>query len=116
MQIANNSKPDIAISIQQNFFSDDAIGGTETFYYPGDAEGKKISEYIHGKLTAALMLKDMGAKPADLYVLRETNSPSVMLNIACLSNPEEERLLSEPQFRQKAAKAIVDGIKNYYHD
>lgn len=116
VQIANNSKPDIAISIQQNFFSDDAIGGTETFYYPGDAEGKKISEYIHGKLTAALMLKDMGTKPADLYVLRETNSPSVMLNIACLSNPKEERLLSEPQFRQKAAKAIVDGIKNYYHD
>ncbi|WP_213973799.1 stage II sporulation protein D [Tepidanaerobacter acetatoxydans] len=116
VQIANNSKPDIAISIQQNFFFDDAIGGTETFYYPGDAEGKKISEYIHRELTATLMLKDMGTKPADLYVLRETNSPSVMLNIACLSNPKEERLLSEPQFRQKAAKAIIDGIKNYYHD
>jgi stage II sporulation protein D len=35
-----------------------------------------------------------------------------MINIACLSNPEEERLLSEPEFRQKAAKAIIGGIKH----
>ncbi|NLZ54195.1 MAG: stage II sporulation protein D, partial [Thermoanaerobacteraceae bacterium] len=51
-----------------------------------------------------------------LFVLRETNNPSVLVNVAALSNPNEERLLSEPQFRQKAAKAIIDGIKVYYHE
>lgn len=116
VRISNDNKPDITISIQQNIFSDDQMGGTETFYYPGDIEGKKISQYIHRELTVALMLKDMGVKPADLFVLRETNNPSVMVNTAALSNPEEERLLSEPKFRQKAAKAIISGIKDYYHD
>ena len=116
VRISNDDKPDITISIQQNLYSDDQMGGTETFFYPGDLEGKKISEYIHRELIVALMLRDMGVKPADLFVLRETNNPSVMINIAFLSNPEEERLLSEPQFRLKAAKAIISGIKDYYHD
>lgn len=116
VRISNDSKPDITLSIQQNFFPDEHTGGTETFYYPGDVEGRKIAEYIHKELIAYLNLRDMGTKPADLYVLRETNNPSVMVNVAALSNPEEERLLSEPQFRQKAAMAIINGIKAYYHE
>lgn len=62
------------------------------------------------------MLKDLGVKPADLFVLRETNNPSVMVNAATLSNAEEERLLSEYKFREKIAEAIISGIKDYYHD
>jgi len=116
IRISNEIKPDITLSIQQNFFPDEQVGGTETFYYPGDVEGKKIAEFIHRELIAHLQLSDMGVKPADLFVLRETNNPSVMVNVAALSNPEEERLLSEPQFRQKAATAIINGIKCYYQE
>jgi len=116
VRISNENKPDITLSIQQNFFPEENMGGTETFYYPGDVEGKKIACSIHQELVALLQLKDLGTKPADLFVLRETNNPSVMVNIAAISNPEEERLLSEPQFRQKAAMAIINGIKRYYHE
>ncbi|MDD4568610.1 MAG: stage II sporulation protein D [Tepidanaerobacteraceae bacterium] len=116
VRISNENRPDITISIQQNIFADEQMGGTESFYYPGDIEGKKISEHIHRELLAVLMLKDLGVKQADLFVLRETNNPSVMINVAFLSNPEEERFLSEPEFRQKAAKAIINGIEAYYHD
>ena len=50
VRISNENKPDITVSIQQNVFPDDKIGGTETFFYPGDVEGKKIAEYIHREL------------------------------------------------------------------
>jgi len=116
VKISNERKPDITISIQQSVFSDDTIGGTETFYYPGDVEGRKLAERIHKELLSELMLKDMGVKEADLYILRETNNPSVMVNVAFLSNPEEERLLSEPEFRQKAARAITRAIVTYYQE
>lgn len=116
VKISNELKPDITVSIHQNVFPDERMGGSETFYYPGDFEGKKISEHIHRQLVCELTLKDLGVKEADLYVLRETNNPSVMVNIAFLSNPEEERLLSEPDFRQKAAKAIISGIEAYYQE
>jgi stage II sporulation protein D len=114
VKFSNDRKPDITISIHQNVFGDPTMGGTETFYYPGDAEGKEISEHLHRQLLSALMLKDQGVREADLYILRETNSPAALVNIAFLSNPEEERLLSEPEFRQRAAKAIIHGILAYY--
>nr|WP_245984813.1 stage II sporulation protein D [Biomaibacter acetigenes] len=116
VKFSNDKKPDITISIHQNVFMDDRMGGTETFYYPGDAEGKKLAEHIQRQLVSALMLHDLGAKQADLYVLRETNNPSVLVNVAFLSNPEEERLLSEPEFRQKAARAIIEGVILYYQE
>lgn len=116
VKFSNDIKPDFTISIHQNVFNDDKMGGTETFYYPGDAEGKKLAEHIHRELISALMLHDQGVKEADLYVLRETNNPSVLINVAFLSNPEEERLLSEPEFRMKAARAIIEGLVAYYQE
>lgn len=116
VKFSNNIKPDLTISIHQNIFNDEKIGGTETFYYPGDAEGRRLAEHIQRNLVSALMLRDLGAKEADLYVLRETNNPSVLVNVAFLSNPEEERLLSEPEFRQKAAAAIIEGVVSYYQE
>jgi stage II sporulation protein D len=116
VRISNEYRPDITISIHQNSFADDRMGGTETFYYPGDDEGKKLSEFIHRELISELKLKNLGVKEADLYILRETNNPSVLINLAFLSNPEEERLLSEPEFRQRAAKAIISGIIAYYQE
>ncbi|MDI3481006.1 MAG: stage sporulation protein [Tepidanaerobacteraceae bacterium] len=114
VRLSNQIKPDITVSIHQNVFNDDRAGGTETFYYPGDAEGKRLAEHIQRNLVCSLMLCDLGAKEADLYVLRETNNPSVLVNVAFLSNPEEEKLLSEPEFRHRAAAAIIEGIVSYY--
>src|SRR5690606_22302441 len=100
----------------QNVFSDESMCGSETFYYPGDIEGKRAAERIHSQLISMLSLEDLGVKGADLFVLRETNNPSILVNIAFLSNPEEERLLSEPSFRYKAAKAILNGLEEYYQE
>lgn len=116
VKISNEANPDIAISIQQNVFADEKAGGTESFYYPGDVEGRKISQKIHKQLIETLKLKDLGVKEADLYVLRETNNPSVVINIASLSNPQEERLLSEAEFREKVSRAIIGGIEAYYQE
>jgi len=116
VKISNEAKPDITICIQQNTFTDEKMGGTESFHYPGDVEGKKMAERIHKSLVNTLNLKDLGVKGADLFILRETNNPSVVLNIAFLSNPQEERLLSEADFRQKAVEAIIGGITAYYQE
>lgn len=112
--LSNKYDPDITISINQSKFRDEKMQGTETFYYIGDEIGKKLSEHIQKQLVSELKLKDLGTKEGDLYILRETNNPSVMVNVAFLTNPEEERLLSEPEFRHNAANAIAKGIEIFY--
>lgn len=116
VQISNHYRPDFTISINQNVYSDDKVRGTEVYYYPGDEEGKRLAKHIQKQMEQKLPFKNLGAKCADLYIIRETNNPSVQINIAFLSNPEDERFLSEPKFRRKIAEAISIAILDYYKD
>jgi N-acetylmuramoyl-L-alanine amidase len=51
-----------------------------------------------------------GVKQAGFYVLRGALMPSVLVEVAFISNPVEERLLQTLDFRLASAEAIVDAI------
>jgi N-acetylmuramoyl-L-alanine amidase len=51
-----------------------------------------------------------GVKQAGFYVLRGALMPSVLVEIAFISNPEEEQMLQSLDFRLAAAEAIVDAV------
>ncbi len=57
--------------------------------------------------------EDLGVKTAPFYVLRYTVMPSVLAELAFISNPAEERRLRQQAFRQKAAEGLFEGIRNY---
>ncbi|MGA2192219.1 MAG: N-acetylmuramoyl-L-alanine amidase, partial [Nitrospirota bacterium] len=40
-------------------------------------------------------------------------SVRILTEVGFISNPEEEALLATPQYRQKIAQAIFDGVKEY---
>lgn len=56
---------------------------------------------------------DLGIKRAPFYVLLNTGMPSVLAEIAFLSNPEDERRLGQASFRQRVAEALAAGILAY---
>lgn len=56
---------------------------------------------------------DHGVKTAPFYVLRYTAMPSILAELAFISNPIEERRLKHTDFRQKAAEGLYEGIRNY---
>jgi len=51
-----------------------------------------------------------GVKQAGFYVLRGALMPSVLVEIAFISNPEEEQMLQSLDFRLASAEAIVDAV------
>ncbi|MDZ3823993.1 MAG: N-acetylmuramoyl-L-alanine amidase [Pseudoxanthomonas sp.] len=51
---------------------------------------------------------------ANFMVLRSPDVPSLLVETAFISNPEEERRLGDPQHRRRLAVAIRDGIKDYF--
>lgn len=57
--------------------------------------------------------EDHGVKTAPFYVLRYTVMPSILAELAFISNPVEERRLRQQAFRQKAAEGLFEGIRNY---
>lgn len=56
---------------------------------------------------------DHGVKTAPFYVLRFTTMPSILAEIAYISNPAEEQLLKSASFLARVAEALFDGVKAF---
>jgi N-acetylmuramoyl-L-alanine amidase len=56
---------------------------------------------------------DHGVKTAPFYVIRFTTMPSILAEIAFISNPTEERLMETDAFLKRMAEAIFEGIRAY---
>ena len=111
---ANASGADLFVSIHCNSFGDPRANGTETIYYPGSAQGKKLAECIQKQLIGEFGLTDRGIKQMSntLGVLTQTAMTAVLAELAFISNATEEHLLAMEQDRW--AKAIARGISDYF--
>ncbi len=79
---------------------------------------RKLAESVQASLFESLgklnpALKDRGVKAAPFIVLLDTEMPAILAEVSCLSNEEEARLLTQPQYRQYIAEALADGIRSY---
>jgi N-acetylmuramoyl-L-alanine amidase len=59
---------------------------------------------------------DRGVKQAGFYVLRGALMPSVLVEVAFISNSQEEDILGSLDFRLGTAEAIVDAILSFQED
>jgi N-acetylmuramoyl-L-alanine amidase len=50
---------------------------------------------------------------AGFAVLRAPDIPSILVETAFISNPDEERRLNDEAYQQKLAGAMLEGIKGY---
>lgn len=107
----NSSNSDLFISIHCNSFDKETANGVEVLYYPTSTKGRECAQLVQDELIKATKLKDRGIKArADLHVLRRTKAVAILVELAFLSNPAEEKLLIEnPEI---FADAILEGIKN----
>ncbi|WP_422448189.1 N-acetylmuramoyl-L-alanine amidase [Thermoanaerobacterium sp. DL9XJH110] len=108
--IANSFGADYFVSIHCNSAGTPKARGTETYCYKLGGKGEVLAKVIQAELIAATGRVNRGIKTANYYVLRRTNMPAVLTELAFISNPEEERLLSNPEFQEKFAIAIARGI------
>ncbi|HHU32163.1 MAG: N-acetylmuramoyl-L-alanine amidase [Zhaonellaceae bacterium] len=116
--IANESNADIFVSIHCNANPKSAVQGTSTYYFNnglGQLEArKKLASAVQSELVNAIGRKNLGILQANFAVLRYTTMPSILVETAFISNPEEEMLLADPDFRQKIAEGIGKGIELYF--
>ncbi len=51
---------------------------------------------------------------ANFAVLRTSDMPAMLVETAYISNPEEERRLTDPSYQRKVAGGVLDGINAYF--
>lgn len=122
---ANRAKADIFVSIHMNAHPDRSLGGTSTYIYsgngdPGQAariqESGRLARYVQAELLKALGLRDAGVREANFAVLRTSDMPAVLAEVAFISNEAEEKMMLTDDFRNRAAEAIVKGIGLYFSE
>lgn len=122
---ANEVNADAFISVHTNSFTGSTPRGTETHFYAPSSrqhlydqrnERKRLAENIYQFMLQDLGIPGRGVKESNFAVLRESKMPSVLVETAFISNPEDEKLLADPQFRQRVAEAIAKGINSYFMD
>lgn len=119
-QVANDFGADVFVAIHCNSSETSSTSGTSTYYWaPGDMDmwqqqsRQRLATLVQQELVEALGRRNIGIIQERFLVLRETVVPSILVETAFLSNPEEEQLLLNYNFQEKAGKAIARGIIEY---
>lgn len=78
------------------------------------AEGYDVSRQILRSMGRVARLHKKAPEHASLAVLKAPDIPSVLVETGFISNHAEEKLLATASYQDQLARAIFEGIRNYY--
>ena len=104
------------ISIHQNSYQSEGVKGAQVFYYKASEDGKKLAEAIQASFKQNLDPENgREAKANDsYYILLNVKCPAVIAECGFLSNYEEAELLEQEKYQEKVAKAVAEGVEEYF--
>ncbi|MED1672588.1 N-acetylmuramoyl-L-alanine amidase, partial [Pallidibacillus thermolactis] len=132
-QMANNlSNVDIFVSIHSNANGNSSVNGIESYYYKYKPEypptinenmhnnpqrierSVTLTQLIHNKMLSYTNANNRGTNGASFVVVRETRIPATLLELGYITNASERSKLVTASYQEKLAKAIADGIEEYF--
>ena len=100
----------LVLSVHMNEYAGREQSGPQVFYREGCPAGRLLAGAMQEALIAALEPKiKREALGGDYYILT-LGVPSILIECGFLSNREEEALLLTPDYREKVAHAIAQGV------
>jgi N-acetylmuramoyl-L-alanine amidase len=74
----------------------------------------KLGKAVLGHIGEINTLHKRSVEQAGFAVLKSPDIPSILVETAFISNPEEERKLNDDAYQDRLANAILSGIKRYF--
>jgi N-acetylmuramoyl-L-alanine amidase len=74
----------------------------------------KLGKAVLGELGNVGNLHKATVEQAGFAVLKAPDIPSILVETAFISNPEEERRLNDEAYQDKIAEAVMSGIRKYF--
>ena len=109
---ANSWPADYFISIHVNSNNNPSINGSEVYIYQTGTQAEQLATDILNEIVRRVGTKNNGVRtnPA-LYVLRKTNMPAVLVELAYISNENDVEKLKNDQYQ--FAYGIYVGLLNF---
>lgn len=114
VDMADSSNADIFVSIHVNQYPDPSCFGAQCFYNPQKPESKLLAMLVQEELKALEPENFREALPQDLFILRESPVPAVLVEMGFISNPSDRQKLLDPSYQKKMAGAIAKALNRYF--
>lgn len=105
----------VFISVHQNKFEQSKYRGAQVFF-ADNSESEALGNSVQKSLITVLAdgnTRTAKKAPREVFLLKGVKTPAVIVECGFLSNPEEEKLLTENTYQTKVAQAIYDGVCAY---
>ncbi|AEM73152.1 cell wall hydrolase/autolysin [Caldicellulosiruptor acetigenus 6A] len=115
-RMANSLNADLFISIHNNAIDNSSVRGTMVLYKEKQQNGL-ISDKQFAQIVLESIVKQVGTQNKgiverpNLAVLRTSNMPAVLVEVAFGTNPQDLDLLLSDSFKDAVAKAIADAVE-----
>jgi N-acetylmuramoyl-L-alanine amidase len=135
VEIANEHREAVFVSVHFNTSSSAAVVGLETYHTAPksfetlialkkrfrlpreetlrDDRNRLLAEAMQTSVARTTDLRDRGVKNKSLHVTRNPLTPAVLVECAYLTNSAEANKLRNPHFRNRIAQGIADGVEAY---
>jgi N-acetylmuramoyl-L-alanine amidase len=118
---ANAWGADAVISIHCNSFTSPTATGMEIWTSRGQTRADSLASYIMSQMAREFPTLPVRGdwsdgdvdKEAGLYVLNNTDAPAVLVELAFISNPNEEAILASHEGKRMFAAAIARGVTDW---
>ncbi len=113
-EIISSANACMLVSVHMNSFVHSRFRGAQVFYDDTNENSSILALSIQNCFTKDLPESNKGIAIGDYYILKcEPKIPSVLCECGYLSNPEDEKLLTNDDYQEKVAYSIYKGIVGY---
>lgn len=113
VRMANDWPANYFISIHCNANPNPAVNGTEVYIYQYLTQAEWLAEHVMDGITQTVGTRDNGIREnPSLYVLRNTNMPAILVELAYLTNASDAQKLRDNEYQ--FAYGIYLGIMQYF--
>lgn len=116
-KMMDESGADLVVSIHLNKFPQEKYFGAQVFYPPNSPESKTAAELIQKSLREIVdheNKREAMLKKAEIIILKNLKTPTVIVECGFLSNPQEAQKLANVEYQDTLALAIKEGIMKFY--
>ena len=115
VNMINNSKCDLFLSIHLNAEDTNTWRGAQVFYDDINISNKKLANILQKQFKYDLKTSRKVKKVDNLYLQRRVKVPGVLIEVGFLSNANERYLLKNKSYQIKTVNSITIGLLTYFN-
>lgn len=115
IQLINNSKVDLYISIHINAEPTTLWYGAQTFYYPSNKNNIILAKHIQDSLAKSTSTKREISRINDTFMYTNIMVTGVLVELGFITNYQDRTKLINDKYQEKLVTAVSKGIINYFN-